>query len=357
MNTGAATTSRFLAVKGFTNSDLITLCAILTLSEEWLDEQWEVTDCTDSADAVAVSLSTEAGRQWSTDHARSDFHLPIVGFGLEVPEDWQWKVPMGHRHPPSLSALTTLLNQLSGKPSLEITKAERCEQTIPEVNPQPSVLDYLIELSDIPDIEPVSFEDVFYPHRYFAGLINTAMALSEKRGYAYNGHFVLISPETEEYFTTRDLENLTALCQVAVEKVFEWRLTDEALQREIQRQALTPRPLEELWWFCMLAASGGRLWHGFQLTDVVRLIKWPPIGDLACFRKYRAIAEFMMANAANMTTISEHSGADLVDIIDFHNACHALGLLERKANYQRTENPLRLSLRNVYQSITKRLSV
>jgi hypothetical protein len=357
MSTAAAMTSRLLAVKGFTNADLTALHAILTLSEEGLDEPWEITDCEEVADAVAVSLGTEVGKQWWTEHSHSGSQLPVVGCGLQVPEQWRWNVLMGPKRPPSLSALTSLLNQLSRQLSLAATEAGQCVETIHESDPPPAVLDRLLDISDIPDVEPISFDDVFYPHRYLAGLINTAMALNENRGYAYNGNFVLISPETGEYFATKGLENLIALCQVAVERVFEWHLTNEALLREIQRKELISHPLDDLRWFCTLVASNGRLWHGFQITDRVRLNRWPPLGGLPYFNKYQPLADYMTAKTDTLANIADKTNFEMADVIDFHNACHALGLVERQAVMLATEKPLRLSLRTIYQMITKKLSI
>lgn len=111
-------------------------------------------------------------------------------------------------------------------------------------------------------------------------------------------------------------------------------------------------PLEELLWGAALTASRGRLLAGANADATVRLRRWPDFARLSRDRRYLPLAAFMSVNAADLRTVAKHTGAPLSQVVDFHNACAVLGLLEQLPEQRLQKRPVSDRERETYRSIS-----
>jgi hypothetical protein len=114
--------------------------------------------------------------------------------------------------------------------------------------------------------------------------------------------------------------------------------------------------LEELLWNAALYASRGRLLAGKRSSDVVRLRRWPDFSRLSKDRRMLPLAAFMSANAADLSTVAEHTGAPMSQVVDFHNACAVLGYLEYHSEQRLHKRPVSGKERETCRAISRSLS-
>lgn len=86
------------------------------------------------------------------------------------------------------------------------------------------------------------------------------------------------------------------------------------------------QPLSRLAWLCALTGGNGALAAGFGPNERYKLLKWPQTERE--FPKHFRIATVMMKGPANLTEIADQSGSTLGEVIDFVNACLAIGVAE-----------------------------
>jgi hypothetical protein len=75
----------------------------------------------------------------------------------------------------------------------------------------------------------------------------------------------------------------------------------------------------------------GRLLLNNRPDDILCLIGLPDFDVLPHSQKHRQIAKYMMARSTHLTDIAESTGTNIDIVIDFCNACEAVGLLRRNS--------------------------
>jgi hypothetical protein len=215
--------------------------------------------------------------------------------------------------------------------------------------------------------------NVFEPQEYLAGLIQKSLADQRIRRCVLPGHPPLfIAPQEGLFYTTADIASLTAissalLIDLEVEVVDSLGVDDgeeEVVQigrmwvrrkKESAAPKMPGRPLSELLFLSALAASRGRLVTGKRPADPVQLRRWP---EASCFeqdRRFFALAAFMTANAADLSAIAAHTHIPLARVIDFHNACAAVDLIDYPEQEQIKTRRLGDGERDIYRKISKAL--
>ncbi|MGZ8184114.1 MAG: hypothetical protein ACXWT1_19385 [Methylobacter sp.] len=191
--------------------------------------------------------------------------------------------------------------------------------------------------------------NVFEPANYLLGLLEKADADRLTRRCMLAGQAPLfIVPEEGKYYTEADFASLTKLCSALLPEL-EVSIVDTSGSQEevvqigrmvVRRKKESPLPkipgrsFSELLFRAGFYASQGRLLPGYNPNAPVRLKSWPDkalLKESASIKEERyffQLAAFMTANAAGLADIAEAVHLPIAQVIDFHNACAVVGLLE-----------------------------
>jgi hypothetical protein len=191
--------------------------------------------------------------------------------------------------------------------------------------------------------------NVFDPGNYLLGLIQTADADRQMRRceLAGNGHLFL-APVEGKFYSDADSSGIAKLCstplselQVSIvdnsnseEEFVQIGRTRVRRKKEATLPKLPEHPLSGLRFRAALYASRGRLLSGYDIDLPVRLKNWPDkilLKEAATIKEERHIftlAAFMTAKSGNLPSIADATHLSLAQVIDFHNACAVMGLLE-----------------------------
>jgi hypothetical protein len=83
---------------------------------------------------------------------------------------------------------------------------------------------------------------------------------------------------------------------------------------------------------------------------------WPQVAHLPSYREFVKIAGFMNHNAASLESIAGHTEAPLGKVIDFHNACEVMGVIERHVPEELVNKPKEGCVKDLYRKISSRLA-
>ena len=192
-----------------------------------------------------------------------------------------------------------------------------------------------------------TLEGDFNPQFHFLGLLKKAIGDGIPRRCSIPGGVrILIAPKQMTYYSAgADIHELQALCQaqpfdLQIEALPDW--DPDAGQEKIQvgrmfmraqvdsvRAGMSPKPLADLLWFASLCVSNGHLLQGCRADELVRLKRQPDFTRLSHRENHLKLARFMQESSADLLTVAKRTGVPLVQVYDFHNACAALGLIER----------------------------
>ena len=215
--------------------------------------------------------------------------------------------------------------------------------------------------------------NVFDPQDCLLGVIQRAIADRQMRRCTLPGHAPLfIAPTEAKYHTEADRASLAALCSaplidLEVEAVNGLGASDgeeELVQvgrmwvrrkKEASASKSPGHPLTELLFLAALGASRGRLLIGCRATDPVRLRRWPEASCLQQDRRFFPLAAFMSGNAAPLSVVAQRTGVPFPKVVDFHNACAAVGLIERCEWESVKTRPVADGEREIYRKISKAL--
>lgn len=217
--------------------------------------------------------------------------------------------------------------------------------------------------------------NVFDPQEYLLGLIQRAQADHKMRRCVLPGLPPLfIAPQDGKYHTLADRAALAAYASAPVtdlqvgvvdglgessEEEEELVQIGRMLVRRKKTSAAAPkmpaRPLSELLFLAALGASRGRLAAGARLDEPVRLQRWPDAVCIERDRKFFPLAAFMTSNAASPQVIAERTGVPLARVVDFHNACAAVDIIEHPGRENLSARRTDDGERAVYRKIAKAL--
>ncbi|MGZ8944725.1 MAG: hypothetical protein ACXW1W_04785 [Methylococcaceae bacterium] len=199
------------------------------------------------------------------------------------------------------------------------------------------------------DLIVVEHANVFDPANYLLGLIQKADADRQMWRCELPGKaFLLLAPVEGKFYSEADSAGIAKLCstplselQVSIvdnsggeEEIVQIGRTRVRRKKEVTLPKLPEHPLSELRFRAALYASHGRLLSGYNINTPVRLKTWPDkklLKDAASIKEERyifALAAFMTAKAADLPGIASATNLSLAQVIDFHNACAVVELLE-----------------------------
>ncbi|GAB6139716.1 hypothetical protein JCM14076_04450 [Methylosoma difficile] len=224
----------------------------------------------------------------------------------------------------------------------------------------------LANLSGVPLAEVIDFHNAcailgyvvtdsgnaFNPANHLLGLLDQANTDLQIRCCKLPGQQPLyIVPTEGKYLTEADATALGKLCAASLSALEVSIVDTSSTEEEVvqigrtrvrrKKQASLPNlpshPLSELRFRAALYASQGRLLPGYASDKPVRLKAWPDkalLKDASSIKEERYIfqlAALMTAKAASLQDIAQTTNLPLAQVINFHNACAVMGLVDQIA--------------------------
>jgi hypothetical protein len=217
--------------------------------------------------------------------------------------------------------------------------------------PLPQVIDFH-NACVILDLLEMESGNAFNPANHLLGLLEQANADQQIRCCKLPGQQPLyLIPSEGKYLTEADATALGKLCAASLsalevtvvdtnsneEEVVQIGRTRVRRKKQASLPNLPSHPLAELQFRAALYASQGRLLPGYQADKPVRLKAWPDkalLKDAATIKEERYIfqlAALMTSKSATLQDIAQITNLPLARVIDFHNACALMGLVDQTA--------------------------
>ena len=88
-------------------------------------------------------------------------------------------------------------------------------------------------------------------------------------------------------------------------------------------------PLGRLIYCAALFGAEGRLVLNADPDDKLKLTDWPDFNAVPHLPEHRTVAKFMLVNTADLADIAAATDVSIRVVVDFCNACEAVGLVRR----------------------------
>ena len=138
---------------------------------------------------------------------------------------------------------------------------------------------------------------------------------------------LLISPEHNTFVAADDPLAIPGMFRDSATSFSIEDLPDDAAEAMLRSGKV--RPLSHLIYAAALFGSEGRLMLNNNPQDRLSLIGTPNFDAVPHLPQHKPIARYLIANAADLTDIAESTGVSIGIVIDFCNACEAIGLVRR----------------------------
>lgn len=138
---------------------------------------------------------------------------------------------------------------------------------------------------------------------------------------------LLISPENNAFVASGN-----ALAMPAMFRDSAMSFAIEDLAKDVAEAMLTSdklAPLSHLIYCAALFGSEGRLMLNSNPQDRLHLIGTPNFDAVPHLQEHKKIARYLMAAESDLADIAEATGVSISIVIDFCNACEAIGLVRR----------------------------
>jgi hypothetical protein len=351
---------------GFPEKEQTLLESLLTLARGMLHDVWQWT--TDGAADVYL-VAVESLREWG--HYQAEFSqdrlLVYAASDLEI--DTPWLIRRNRESLPSLRMLAQMLNAISaelGSASVHLSLTSKTSIPAGATPPAETAVAAGLEsrvkagAKNIPaSSRVVVVADGFYdPDKYLIGVIRDGLADGVPRRLTCadgGGGAVLVEPGREVCCVYGDKALLWPLLVAPRDRIREQRFSDKQPGDETAAEGSHEFTFGEVLFLSALLGSQGRLWAGCRHDEPVRLKQWPNLRHLPHYMDYIGLMAFMSSNTADVKSIAERTGASRDKVINFHNACAALDLLDRGGEISIREKSLNPDMRDLYSKIAKRL--
>lgn len=321
-----------LKLVGFNEESRNGFAAVLTLAGRALKKKWQITE-TEEADFFLLSLKSSATA--NRDRLLKGLFADRCLFCSTENITQENELLVDANHVPRLSVLAALLNKFSADV---------------EVKAQPKVTDVSGQAATTANTAAANSEDFFDPQTGLLGhlLANQNEPLIVSLNNQPQIAPLYIDPKKGIYFSKNSLPQLDAYLTTS-EDVLIKSASKVEIKSLITAESLKPLPLKDLIWYIVMKTSLGKPIKGFSTAnDIVALKIWPDLRLFKCM-DYAKVATFMKNNAAPLETIAAHTEMPLQELINFYNACHLAGLIERREHIEinkKTLSPERVDLLN-----------
>ncbi|MDQ7090325.1 MAG: hypothetical protein Q9M50_06730 [Methylococcales bacterium] len=297
-----------LAFLNFTDHQQDIFSSVLFLSSRNLDNEWTVVSKKNAHVIFVYSQEVINDTQWNEIQSIYPQAL-LVAYsvnltGLKTP----WKLLTEPTELPARSALILLLNRIGNE---KTNPKEVFNNEIP------------LQITQLTKVD----SNLFLPNNYFLGIIQESI----KTGHIYrcniqNNITLYILPQQYCYFCSTELFDLNEVFLLPASEIKITRILEIELEQQIE--GLQTKALGDLLWYATVSASQGRFMENYQPDTKIHLKCWPDISLVSINESYLAITYYMTKNTANVMEIAKQTQQKLIDVIDFYNACHVLGLIE-----------------------------
>jgi hypothetical protein len=335
----------FIRPVGFPEDEYAKLEAVLTIAHSRLHDDWQ---CTADGPADIYLVTVESLREWNRHQAElpRDRLLACILPGLEI-DGARWWIQRDPKHLPSLLALARTLNAIGA----ELASGDLSSAPAPVPGASKPVQ---VTLPAIPVDDAGDFYD---PDKHLIGIIRECLAdgLPRRLTCGDESGAVLVEPGRGVCFVSGDNVLSSPLLSAPRDEIQVRRLDDGQLARDISAMGSRGRDLGDLIFLSALFGSRGRLWAGCRCDEPVRLKQWPDSRNLLHHVEFIGLMAFMSSNTADVNAIAVRTGAPEDKVINFHNACMALDLLDRGGEVSIREKPVDPEMRTLYGKIARRL--
>lgn len=338
----AMSTTRKIAVTGASEHDVARIAALLERHRHKLSSSWESTQAAD-ADLLLVDVESMYGQMdWL--RARSRGRLVVAYTSASEPLEPDFSL----RKPVVSGELVALLNRISaglseGKAkAAEAMRPANAETYEPAGAPEPDANP--VTAMPAPTATVVPRTPVHESVRAPEPLATTVAAASETYLIdellavltASDGPVrliheglpsIIIDPVRQRWYAGVGLKPLAGWSKQPLRRDELVHLDADEFARATE--ILPALPYTRLVWFAHLARSEGNLDPGLPSGARYRLTRWPQVERE--FPKHFRIATSMMRGTGTIEEIAGQSTAGVADVVDFVNAYHALGYVEREA--------------------------
>ncbi|MCK5925077.1 MAG: hypothetical protein KAG10_04215 [Methylococcales bacterium] len=332
-----------LAFHNFNKKQSENFSAILTLSAISLNDKWNVVAI---EVASAIFVGSEQGlTQNAWDEIQSKYiDAILVAYSDNLaPLKSKYELLTKITKLPARAELIVLLNQLA------IELEQKALSATTESLETELIMDQSLENKEMADdlTETIRVESRFFlPNDYFLGVLLESIEL--RRIYDCKspcGAHLYLCPQQKKYVFSAKRTDLKELLLMSAD---DFTITElSQMDFEQNTKSMESKKLNDLLWLATIVGSQGRLMKGHGLDDVIHLKHWPDISHIKTANHYLIIAAFMSRNTVDMETIVDHTEQTLEDVIDFHNGCHVLGLIERDDEFSLNSQPVSDKLRQL----------
>jgi hypothetical protein len=163
---------------------------------------------------------------------------------------------------------------------------------------------------------------------------------------------IYINPEQNVFYCASPLELLTPYF-TRDNGVLATSLSVEELNITLKKHTLSPYPLRNLIWYTAFKCSRGKLIQGLSTEDIILLTHLPYVGPDS--RSYINLAASLKKKAATLEDATKETGVTLELAIDFYNACHLAGLIEKKIAIEQHQKAPELEKQSLLTKLKNRL--
>jgi hypothetical protein len=138
---------------------------------------------------------------------------------------------------------------------------------------------------------------------------------------------VLILPDHNAFVSSGDPTLIPRMFRDSAMSFGVTRLSDEVATAVLESDKR--RPLGQLIYCAALFGSEGRLVLNSSPGDELSLVEMPDFDAVPHLPEHRAIARHMIDHPGDLAAIAVSTGVSINVVIDFCNACEAVGLVRR----------------------------
>ena len=381
-----------LALLGFNAKLQAAFSAILVLSEISLNDDWQIVDKKIANIIFFNSKEAISQKQWDEIELSYPKAILIAYSENLEPLDIKWKLLTGVAKPPQRSLLIVLLNKIAvilrqvtqviekedltvkaidndSLPIEEVFQNEGVNPAISMEDPKKQPISNPVPIDKVPEKKPVDEiipskkithenkhvkDQYFIPDYYFLGIVQKSI----QTGKIYHCKTpcninIYLFPRENSYFCSLNISDLSSLFLIYIDEIKIKEISEKELKKDIEN--MKSDVLTDLLWHSAVIASRGRLMKNHHHDTVVHLRYWPDISYINTSENYLIIAIFMQYNAIDIQKIAGYTEQTVSDVINFHNACNALGLIDYDKKFSLNSKPASDKLRQLRQRIFKML--
>jgi hypothetical protein len=359
---------------GFPDKESTALEAIFTIASSRMRNHWHWV-AHGNADVYMVWADSQ--EQWSGYQAQQLPKERMLAFILPgISLDARWQIQHSPGRVPSLRELIQALDAIGDELAAGVAASDEAEamatdnpppaQTAPpEATRAASLAPELLSVVPLPPAVPAPVEPTvtdsaaacFDPDRHLLGLIRLAQADGVPRRVVdeVSGAALLVDAAQEHFFAPGDSSAWLPLLSASRDHILAQPMDARQLEAEAAAAGFGMKALDDLIFLAALMGSQGRLWVGADTNVPVHLKRWPNLKSMPQYSDYVGLVAFMNGNTADLKTIAERTGLPLGKVIDFHNGCMALDLLEVRDATEIREKAVNPALRSLFGKIAQRL--